>query len=135
MLSEDDLLVRELGKLGGFGARFTARFLSLNVGEITKTLPFPLQKVEGVCHLLIPEMYRVDEPQNGGVIRAIVGAGIRDLNPTVLTVSFDAVSLAATRVHIRGAAKEGMLKQRSGEQAANRFWAALEQALPLEAAT
>jgi hypothetical protein len=131
MISEHDLLVRELGKLGGIGARFTARFLSINVGEVTRTFPVPVPVVERACQRLIAGSQLVDEPPVPGSIRAIVGAGSLNLNPTVLTISITAESPLGTRVHIRGAAKEGLVKQRAGEQVAVRFSKALEETLSL----
>ena len=55
------------------------------------------------------------------IVRGIVGSGAMNLNPTVITVTISAASAGGTAVHIRGAAKEGLIKQRAGHKAAERF--------------
>lgn len=54
-------------------------------------------------------------------VRAIVGAGVMNLNPAMLTVTMTGTADGRTTVHIRGAAKEGLIKQRAGEKAARRL--------------
>jgi len=54
----------------------------------------------------------------------VVGAGVGNLNPAVVTVTISA-SPEGSRLVIRGAAKEGLIKQRAGEKAAKRVAAAM----------
>ena len=54
----------------------------------------------------------------------MVGAGVGNLNPAVVTVTISA-SAEGSRLVIRGAAKEGLIKQRAGEKAAKRVAAAM----------
>jgi len=54
-------------------------------------------------------------------VRGIVGAGIWNLNPAVVTVTISAADNGGTTAHIRGAAKEGLIKQRAGQTAAERL--------------
>ena len=58
-------------------------------------------------------------------MRAMVGAGVMNLNPALLTVTMTSMAGGRTTVHIRGAAKEGWIKQRAGEKAARRLAAML----------
>jgi hypothetical protein len=45
VLAEDEILARELGRLGGIGAKFIARLLPTNVGEREVTVPAPAAQV------------------------------------------------------------------------------------------
>jgi hypothetical protein len=49
-----------------------------------------------------------------------------NLNPAVITVSMPSAADRSTILHIRGAAKEGLIKQHAGEKAAKRFEALLD---------
>ncbi len=55
-----------------------------------------------------------------GPLRTVVGAGAMGLNPAVVTVTIAGKGPSPTTVHIRGAAKEGLIKQRAGREAAER---------------
>jgi hypothetical protein len=48
-----------------------------------------------------------------------------NLNPAVVTVRMSSAADGGTIVHIRGAAKEGLIKQHAGEKAAKRLEALL----------
>jgi hypothetical protein len=65
-------------------------------------------------------------PADGkAIVRGIVRAGIANLNPAVVTVTMMSTSDSGTSVQIRGAAKEGLIKQRAGQKAAERLAALL----------
>jgi hypothetical protein len=115
----DALLSRELGHLGGPGAGWVARLLPANVDERTLHLGSSSEEtrkaVESVlkeCGRLIPET--VGDP---GSVSAIIGSGRMRLNPALVTVSVIETP-AGAEVRIRGVAKEGLVKQRGGEQVA-----------------
>ena len=61
----------------------------------------------------------LDLEGNGGdpdrQIAGIVGSGVANLNPAVVTVTIRAAS-EGSRLVIRGAAEEGLIKQRGGEK-------------------
>ncbi len=59
------------------------------------------------------------------MIRAVVGGGAANMNPVVVTVILKAAGPAQTWVKVRGAAKEGLIKQRAGEKIATTVAAAL----------
>ena len=61
-------------------------------------------------------------PGDGKVlVCGVVGSGAMNLNPAVITVTLTSATDGCTVVHIRGAAKEGLIKQRAGEKAAKRL--------------
>jgi hypothetical protein len=122
---EDELLVSGLSQLGGRGAAWTARRLRKDVYELNKTLAVPLAEVfASVASMLesIGTVVAQTGPGDGqALVRGIVGSGAMNMNPTVLTVSMTPADDGGTVVHIRGAAKEGLIKQHAGEKAAKRF--------------
>jgi hypothetical protein len=59
------------------------------------------------------------------MIRGVIGAGFINLNPAVVTVTMTVDGKDQTAVHIRGAAKEGLIKQHAGQKAAERLAAQL----------
>lgn len=70
-------------------------------------------------------------PTDGvAMIRGVIGAGSINLNPTVVTVTMNADGKDQTAVHIRGAAKEGLIKQHAGQKAAERLAAHLTASQP-----
>lgn len=54
----------------------------------------------------------------------LMGAGFFNLNPAVVTVTINAAD-GGSKLVVRGAAREGLIKQRAGEEAANRTVQAL----------
>lgn len=130
---EDDLLARALGQQAagavpgqsGRAAGAVARRLRENVYETETTLAAPLNEacahVAGVL-MAIGQVVAETSPAGGqAVVRAIVGAGAMNLNPAMLTVTMTSAADDRTTVHIRGAAKEGLIKQRAGEKAVRRL--------------
>jgi hypothetical protein len=136
---EDEILVTELGQLGaslvggrrtlgvrpGWGARWGARRMGKNVHEMDLTAAGPPDEVADRVASLLGALGRVvarQDPGDGGaVVRGVFGAGSMNLNPAVVTVTMTASPGGGTAVHIRGAAKEGLIKQRAGQKAAERI--------------
>lgn len=124
---EDELLVEGLGALGGsaggrFGARLVAKILPKNVGEADLVLP--MEPDAALSHVLavLSKYARIDPPPAGDgqvLVRVMAGGGHANLNPVVVTVALSAVASAGTAVHIRAAAKEGLIKQRAGTKLAD----------------
>lgn len=117
MLAEDEILARELGRLGGIGARLVARLLATNVGEREVTLLAGAEQVRAAVRQVFASHI---EDERDDSIRVRVGAGKMNLNPALITFRLTAGPGSGTTVRVRGAAKEGWLKQRAGEQAADR---------------
>jgi hypothetical protein len=114
---------------GAWGAAFAGRRLRKDVGETEIALAAPLDEVFVRVVSLIEAMGRLVAqagPADGrAVVRGIVGAGVMDLNPAVVTVTLAAAGEDGTQVHLRGAAKEGLIKQRAGHKAVERLAARL----------
>lgn len=62
-------------------------------------------------------------------LQAVMGAGTMNLNPAVVTVTLSEHDGRAIAV-VRGAAKEGLIRQRAGEKAARRVVEYLAAAQP-----
>jgi len=114
---------------GGWGAAFAARRLRNNAHEIEVTLAAPPDEVFVQVVSVIGAMGRIvaqTGPTDGkAIVRGIVGAGIANLNPAVVTVTMISDGDSGTAVQIRGVAKEGLIKQRAGQKAAERLAASL----------
>ncbi|MGW3955783.1 hypothetical protein ACWEKM_33825 [Streptomyces sp. NPDC004752] len=127
--SEDELLTSELGALGGGGSAWAARRLGVDVHELEMTCSAPMDEVLVEVDTLIATMGKVvarSGPTDGrAIVRVVTGSGALNLNPTVVTVTVSSIDSAGTKVHIRGVAKEGLIKQRAGRKAAERFAALL----------
>ncbi|MYW66398.1 hypothetical protein GTY65_20400 [Streptomyces sp. SID8379] len=128
---EDALLIDQLGKVagrggGGAGARFTARRLKKDVREVRLETDLAPQAALSRAQQLLSDQGQAvatdTDPADGSAIRGVVGTGIGGLNPAVVTLT---VTPAATGdgsvVLVRGAAKEGLIKQRGGTKAAERL--------------
>jgi hypothetical protein len=106
----------------GKAAGATAKKMRANVFETDTTLKLPVaDAVKRVRSLLAELGAPIDEEStgNGQRLRAMVGAGSMNMNPTVVTVTLTDAG-AATTARIRGVAKEGLIKQRAGQKAAER---------------
>jgi hypothetical protein len=110
---------------GAWGAAFAGRRLRKNVRETEITLAAPPDEVFVQVVSLIGAMGRVlaqAGPADGrSVVRGIVGAGAMNLNPAVVTVTMVPAGDSGTSVHLRGVAKEGLIKQRAGQKAVERL--------------
>lgn len=119
---EDELLARALAGLGGKGAERGARRLRKDVLEVDLVVSMSPQAAEDRARQVISQHGSVlnlesigEDP--GTQVIGIVGSGIARLNPAVVTVTIRATEDGSQLV-IRGAAKEGLIKQRAGEKAA-----------------
>ena len=115
----DVLLSSELGYLGGPGAGWVARLLPANVGERTLRLGSSSEETRKAVEAVLKDRGRVISETVGdpGSVSAIIGSGRMRLNPALVTVSVIETP-AGAEVRIRGVAKEGLIKQRGGEQVA-----------------
>lgn len=120
---ESELLVHGLSALGGGGAGFVARRMRSDLFETEVTLALPVaDSIPFVGGVLAELGTPVDEESTGDGhrLRAMIGAGGMNLNPTVVTVYLNDSGPSATTARIRGVAKEGLIKQRAGRKAATR---------------
>lgn len=143
---DEDLILAEalgaVGALGGgsggrFGAKFAARRLKKNVHEVELTLGgvSPAEAAARTADLLLslgtPVRTAGAEPPSGmRVVRALVGGGFGNMNPVLVTVTLTGTGPEATAVRVRGAAKEGLIRQRAGEKTAHQVADLLAHRLP-----
>ncbi|GAB7045047.1 hypothetical protein [Catenuloplanes indicus] len=108
------------GRAGGVrGAASAARRLRADIYETTVELPQSLPAAAGLAARTLAEL---GSPV--GELQAVIGAGLLNMNPAVVTVTL-ARSGGSVVATVRGAAKEGLIRQRAGEKAARRVAARL----------
>jgi hypothetical protein len=127
---EEDMLVKEIGKLAGFfggiGARMAARRLPVEEYEVSAYLSVSIaearaKSIRVLQHLDARLEFGFTSDEDAGGISAIMGSGHLNLNPTIIRMRFIEKSPEATNVLIRALAKEGIIKQHSAEKAGERI--------------
>jgi len=121
---ESQILARELGRLGGIGARWVARFLptvdhnsAFVVNESTTVVGHRVEEFLKEFGRPLPEF--PCEPEKGRY-SAIVGSGHLNLNPTMVYVQVNETAGMAS-VSIRAVAKEGKVKQLAAQRLIERI--------------
>jgi hypothetical protein len=91
----------------------------------TVQTPAPAERIEKALSDLRATVDAV--PQADGVrLSGHLGSGFRNMNPTVYVIAIRDTSVRGTAsVHIRTAAKEGLIKQRSAQKAIDRLRASI----------
>jgi hypothetical protein len=119
-LTEHMGAVAEAAGARGAGARFVARRLKKDVLVVrlgTRLAPDAAsalaQRVLASCGRLLATI----AVPGGQALRGVMGTGLGGLNLAVVTLTVTAADGGAT-VLVRGAAKEGLIKQRGGRRAA-----------------
>jgi hypothetical protein len=119
------ILASRLGRLAGrgaFGAWLVARFLPDNVGETVFELPRSPSSIRLQATELLRSRGDLLDPSElkpaPDTLAAVVGAGRMALNPTVVTITITSGEGGAALIRVRAVAKEGLLKQRAGEEVA-----------------
>jgi hypothetical protein len=97
--------------------------------EVDLTLAIPPAAAAERARQVLGELGRELGVRDGGEtadtqVVGIVGAGVGDLDPAVVTVTIRAAGQGSKLV-VRGAAKEGLIKQHAGGKAATRVAEAL----------
>ncbi|HET6353409.1 hypothetical protein [Streptomyces sp.] len=135
--SEDEILAAEIAAVAAFAGdggrltRFVTKRMKKNVSEIDLVVPLPFEEaVKYVVHVLGREGRTVDpmpvEPGPGQqAIRVIAPGGVGGMNPVLVTALVKNGGETSSEVRLRAAAKEGLIKQRAGEQTATRLAALL----------
>jgi hypothetical protein len=131
--TEDDLLAREIAKIGGStggpggksGSSLMARLLPNNTFELAIEISAEPQAVLQTVFRVLSEQGALLEDANTSAsvptLAAMIGSGFMNMNPAVVTVEVVPISDGLSKVSIRGVAKEGLIKQRAGEKAARRI--------------
>lgn len=142
MSKEDDLLAHELGKVGRFGGKLGAGNLggvggSLGASLAARFLPterFSLElKLRADSRTVLAKVYaylsskgRVtdsDELRESPhpTASGVVGSGFFNLNPAIVQAQIVGVEAETCTVILTGAAKEGLIKQRTARKAVHRL--------------
>ena len=117
---QDDILAQGISELGGFLSGWIARKLPNDEGEATQTITGPPVEVVTVLRALLGERGEPQQtslPDGSFVVRAVVGSGSLNLNPSLVTVRVSPVAHDRSRVVVHGVAKEGLIKQHAGQKA------------------
>ena len=126
---ESKILARELGRLGGFGARWVAMFLpsisSETQLEIEQSSSATAKSVEKILINIGRRIPELDSDPTAGVFNAVIGSGRLNLNPTIVCIRLQPLGWR-TAVSIRAVAKEGLIKQHSARAAVEKIKAALK---------
>ncbi|MFD8233273.1 hypothetical protein ACFV20_15525 [Streptomyces sp. NPDC059696] len=133
---EDQILADELAALaasvGAWGGltRCVAKLMRKNVHEIDLAVALPFEEaVERVASVLegagrtVGPVPRSGEDQR--TIRVVAGGGTGGMNPVVVTARVTRGGAPVSKVRLRAAAKEGLIRQRAGERTATRLAALL----------
>ncbi|MBN2579663.1 MAG: hypothetical protein JXB10_11795 [Pirellulales bacterium] len=150
MSAEDELLARELGKVGAqgvqiagkilqnpalsaagslagfFGPDLAARYLPTERFQMELTLRADLRTVlTKSCSLLADKGRIVDSDQLRTspypTVSGVLGSGFLNMNPVVVYVEVVQSDENACKVIVTGAAKEGLIKQSSAKKAVCRL--------------
>ena len=142
---EEEILVNRLGRVGWrsgriggglpgasggrLGARLAARLLPEDVHEIELVLALPPAEALALAGWVLSSLGEpVDETrltEYKHELRALIKAGVLNLNPAIVTLQLDVTTSASTTIRVRGVAKEGLIRQRAGRMAAERVAARL----------
>ena len=143
----DELLARELGKIGALGGRIgggaagalggslgaglAARFLPSEQCRKEVTVSLDAVRVLTELAFFLHREGRLADEREAGTspypkMSGVLGSGFFKLNPTVVHVEVIGVDDHACTLLVSGAAKEGLIRQRSAEKAVGRIVAFLE---------
>ncbi len=139
---QDDLLARELGKVaslggmigggaagalgGSLGASLAAHFLPTEQCQQQVSVSRDVATVLTELASFLTSEGRIADDRKAGTsqfprISGILGSGFLKMNPTVVHVEVIGVDNDSCMLLVSGAAKEGLIKQRSAEKAVSRI--------------
>ncbi|MFJ3791560.1 hypothetical protein [Kitasatospora sp. NPDC090091] len=131
---EDALLAQAIGAWavsGRRGVEWVARRLPKDVHEEELELPLPYAEAVARVRAVLRGLGRRVPPVSRGTrtFRVMAGGGAWGLNPVLVTVRLTTVGgtesepepdPGSTLVHLRAAAKEGLIRQRAGQRTGRR---------------
>jgi hypothetical protein len=130
---ESKILARELGRLGGFGARWAARRLPSvpfeTHFELDDSLTIATHTVEELVAKIGKRVPELEFEASRGLFNVIVGSGHLNLNPTILRIQLRALG-SPTSVSVSAVAKEGLIKQHSARSAVEKIKGILLREIP-----
>ena len=105
------------------GASFAARHMKNDV--FAATLELSVSPADAT-RIFVQELNNLGKTLTGDasrtypVLRAVVMAGLMNMNPAVVEVEVVPLGVASCRITVTGTAKEGLIKQHAGEKAVRR---------------
>jgi hypothetical protein len=125
---ENAILDAHFRALGGVGAASGARLFKPNISQVDRVLRAPLdQAIRLVCGVFATQgaIHNEGSGQHGSyLVQGVLVVGKRSLRPAAITITVTPRG-ETTHVHIRGVAREGLFKQRAGDEAVERIAALL----------
>lgn len=147
-MNKDEILARELGKLGAvggsfgglggalggyIGASFVSRFLPTETYNQSLTLSCDAERA---LRIIVDVLARLGQIQDSEAIKSpnpavmgIIGSGFLNMNPCLIGIEIVSFSEGTTTISVSGAAKEGLIKQRTAEKGVMRVIAAIQTEL------
>lgn len=135
---ESKILCREIGRLvgpvAGIGASWAARRLPSVAHEVRVIIATPSADLFSACASVLHSMRKESSELPSAIApreaSAIVGSGIKSMNPTLVRVVV-ADETVGSSLFVRAVAKEGAIPQNSAELAVHGFMTALGNKLPI----
>jgi hypothetical protein len=120
--NDDQILADELTRLGGSVLTYcVAKFLPTNIYEISFEVAIqPTSAISAATNILSVEgkLLSTEEISNIFEVKGLVGAGVLNMNPALVSISIASLPFPQTHIRIQGKAKEGLIKQYAGKKAA-----------------
>lgn len=124
---EDEILDQQLRAL--IPTRSAVRiptFFPPNIHQATVTVEQPAEQALVMIRDALQQHGHLHGRDDDALqVRAVIGGGTWAMNPAVVTVTAERIADGQTRLIIRGVAREGIVKQRAGQQVVNRIIATL----------
>ncbi len=135
---QDELLVKELGKVGSnwgkmsggpagslggsLGATIAAQFLPTEQYQQEVSISRDVKTILTQTYSFLSSQGRIAEDSEAGTseypkISSVMGSGFLKMNPTFVHVEVIDSDDSSCKLLVSGAAKEGLIKQRSAEKA------------------
>lgn len=137
MLSDEEILARELAKLGSFGggslaglggsfgAKFAAKFLPTETKSEKLAIKATPERAIQLGFSALTRLGRLQGGESDGspypLLKAVMGSGFLNMNPAVVFLEILEGSSDTCEVTITSAAKEGLIKQHTAEKAIQRI--------------
>ena len=118
------ILAREVGKIGGFGARWAARLLPTVSAEASLEFPVSVYDAQRVIRPVLTSLGNSDPEL--AEFSVITGGGRLNLNPCIVAITI-VESNAGVSVNIRAVAKEGLVKQQTAQKVLDKVVEQLRQ--------
>ena len=114
------------GRVGGrAGARWATKRLRVDTAELILNLAASTTRIVTVATDILSHEGEVIEGSvadgNREGVRGVIGAGALNMNPAVVRVQATPLAPEMSQVRVRAVAKEGLIKQRAGQEAAARI--------------